>query len=134
MFDETLLRLNIKLSPNREMSVLMEPITGRFILRPSSNNVAQFEHMINNIPVSSIHNELCKWRSRVVLDEIENRARSIGWDTPKLRGIRQDEAKKWLNSTPASVSAMLRRRSWRKEWFVICVTNNSGENWYIAHM
>jgi mediator of RNA polymerase II transcription subunit 14 len=124
--------LNIQLTPSRDCKVLVEPITGRFALRRPSERAAKVEYDMNMRPANA-HESLQRFKFVAMQDEVEHRARSMGWEILKSLSIRQEELK---HNFPANSRYMLymRRKGWRKNWILTFVQQDSGESWWATQM
>ncbi|KAA8909469.1 mediator complex subunit MED14-domain-containing protein [Sphaerosporella brunnea] len=124
--------LKIQLTPSRECKVLVEPITGRFALRPPSEKAARVEYDMNGKPFN-VHEALLRFKFIAMQDEVEHRARSMGWEILKSLNIRPEELK---HNFPSNSRYMLymRRKGWHKNWIITFVQQDSGESWWATEI
>jgi mediator of RNA polymerase II transcription subunit 14 len=124
--------LKIQLTPSRQCKVLVEPITGRYALQRPSERAAKVEHDMNMRP-SNAHDLLLRFKFVAMQEEVEHRARSMGWEILKSLSIRPEELK---HNFPSNSRYMLymRRKGWHKNWIITFVQQDSGESWWATKM
>lgn len=126
--------LSIQVTPSRELKVLIEPVTGRYALQKQSERAAKFEYEMNsNSRGTSPHDLLLRYKCIAMQDEVEHRARSMGWEILKSLIIRPEELKREF---PANSRHRLymRRKGWCKNWIITFVQQDTGESWWVTEM
>lgn len=125
--------LTIRLTPSRELKVLIEPVTGRYALQKQSERAAMIEFDLNSRSNSSPPDLLLRFKYIAMQDEVEHRARSMGWEILKSLNIRPEELKR---DFPPNSRYMLymRRKGWRKDWILTFVQQDTGESWWATEM
>lgn len=124
--------LQLTLTPSRSIRVLIEPITGRFALtRPTAVSI-HAEAGMNGNP-ANVNELLVRLKFVVLQEEIESRARSMGWEILKMVNVRREELKMFFPSTTRYMTFM-RREGWRREWVVCVVLGDGGEGFYVSKM
>lgn len=124
--------LKIQLTPSRYCKVLIEPITGRFALQKPSERAAKLEYDMNTRPAHA-HESLTRFKFLIMQEEVEHRARSMGWEILKTLNIRADELKRNFPSDSRYMLYM-RRTGWDKSWILAFVQQDSGESWWATEM
>jgi mediator of RNA polymerase II transcription subunit 14 len=122
--------LILQLTPSLPMKILIEPITGRFAVRPPSIMTTQVEIGMNKSAMN-IEELIVRLKFLVTQEEIESRARSMGWEILKMLNIRREELKAFFPSTTKYMT-FLRRKGWGREWVVVMVLADTGESWWVA--
>ncbi|KAL7268399.1 mediator complex subunit [Rhizina undulata] len=123
--------LKIQITPSRTIKLLIEPITGKFAIQKPTPITTQIEQWMNtrNTPAS----EIFRMKFHMMQEEIESRAKSMGWEILKMLKIPKEELKLFLPNTTRYISFM-RRECWRKEWVVLVVLADAGESWWVAEV
>ena len=127
--------LTIQLTPTRSLKIQIEPITGRFALQKPSAMITQAERAMNGAKPEDwtvIVDQIVRARFLSMQEEIETRARSLGWEIMKINVERQI-LKQWFGPTTRYLTFM-RRKSWKKNWIVVVVLGDLGETWWVAEM
>lgn len=124
--------LKIQLTPSRSCKVLIEPITGRFSLQKPSERAIKLEYEMYTKPANA-HEPLTRFKFLVMQEEVEHRARSMGWEVLKSLVIRPDELKRHF-PTDSRYMLYLRRMGWEKSWILTFVQQDSGESWWATEM
>src|SRR2546421_8702105 len=98
--NSSLSQLRVQLTPSRLLTTLIEPITGRFGLQKPSPMVMRGERYLNEItdPATKAHETILRIRFMTMQEEIETRARSMGWDVLKMLSPRMQDLKRWFGS------------------------------------
>lgn len=123
--------LKLRLTPSRAIKVLIEPITGRFALQKPGLLASSVEGRINQQPGQIT--ELLKLKFLVLQEEIESRARSMGWEILKMVSVRKEEFKTFFPPTTRYMTFM-RRQGWSKEWVITIGLGNTGECFYVSRI
>lgn len=124
--------LKLTLTPSRSVRVLIEPITGRFALTRPTAMSTHAEAGANYDP-STVNDFLVRLKFLVLQEEIESRARSMGWEILKMVNVRREELKSFFPPMTRYMTYM-RREGWRREWVVCVVLGDSGEGFYVSKM
>lgn len=125
--------LRIQLTPSKECKVLIEPITGRFAIQKPSEKAAKLEMDINNSPIARAADYVSRFRGLVLQEEVEQRARSMGWDVLKFLQLRKEELKPHF-PTNTQYLLYIRRRGWLPNWVIAFVLSDTGESWWATQM
>ena len=123
--------LRVQLTPSRTARLAMEPIGGRFALEPASLRFNQSEHALNSLrdPAAEAHNHLSNLRCWIAKEEIENRARCVGWELRTL-SPKQEDMKRVFPRETLQVS-FFGRPGWSSRWIVAVSVGMAGEEWWI---
>jgi len=114
---------------------MIEPITGRFALKKPSAMVMRGERMLNDLPdpAAKAHETIMRIRFMSMQEEIETRAKSMGWDILKMLSPRLQDLKKWFGAL-TSYLMYLRKQSWTENWIIVVSLGTTGDFWWIAEM
>ena len=127
--------LKVQLTPSTIATLTIEPVTGRFALFPASARFVRTEIELNSLrePALEAHRYLsnlqCLWAS----EEIDSRARCVGWESWKTLTPKQEDLKRVFPRDTLRVS-YFRRNGWRKNWIVAVSIGTSGEEWWIIEL
>lgn len=125
--------LKVQLTSDRHLTIRIEPITGRFVLSPSSRIAFEFEFKLNdqcNDPATNAHNFIEEMRQRAVRDDIQLRGLSLGWARVKNPGIKLDDLRSVVPKETSQV-LWLQRPGWVKNWYFAVSMSVSGERWWL---
>ncbi|TVY37517.1 Mediator of RNA polymerase II transcription subunit [Lachnellula subtilissima] len=125
--------LKVQLTSDRHLTVRIEPITGRFVLGPSSRLAVEFEFKLNdqcNDPATNAHNLIEEMRQKAVMDDILLRGVSLGWIRVKNPGIKLDDLRSVVPKETSQV-LWLQRPGWVKNWYFAVSMSVSGERWWL---
>ncbi|RPA80446.1 MED14-domain-containing protein [Ascobolus immersus RN42] len=130
--------LSIQLTATRELSIAIEPITGKFVLKKPSTIISNAEASINSSSSISIYNlrdMIGNLRHRTLREEIVDRASKLDWECPPLRIIKPDDVKKWFGQDhkPRYI-IYLRRKNWYKNWILAITMGDNGEQAWIVDL
>lgn len=124
--------LMIRLTPSRQVKVLVEPITGRFALQKPSERNARMEYEMNYRPANS-HEQLLRFKFMSMQEEVESRGKSMGWEILKTLSIRNEDLKQNFPSNSRYMLHM-RRKGWCKNWVITFVQQDTGESWWATEI
>lgn len=124
--------LKIQLTPSRECKVLVEPITGRYALQKPSERAAKMEYEMNSRPAQAA-DLLLRLKNIAMQEEVEQRAKCMGWEMLKSLSIRPEELKQKFPPNTRYILHM-RRKGWNKDWIITFVQQDTGESWWVTEM
>lgn len=125
--------LKVQLTSDRYLTVTIEPITGRFILGPSSRLAVEFGYKLNentHDPAANAHSCIEELRQRAVMDDIVVRGLSLGWNRVKNPGIKPDDLRSVVPKNTAQV-LWLHRAGWAKNWHFAVSMSMNGDRWWL---
>ncbi|EWC46810.1 hypothetical protein DRE_04055 [Drechslerella stenobrocha 248] len=128
-------KLVVQLTPSRNLTVIIEPITGRFALQRPSQMVMRGEINLNQFPDAAIkaHETISRIRFVTMQEEIETRARSMGWEVLKMLNPKLTDLKKHFGSATMYIM-YLRKKSWSDNWILAVCLGVTGDFWWIAEV
>jgi mediator of RNA polymerase II transcription subunit 14 len=125
--------LKIQFAGQQYLSVMIEPITGKFILGPASLLSVRTEFALNSKsmdPANEAHGYIEMLRCEMAADEIITHGLSVGWIRIRKPDLKPEELKPVFPKDTLQV-AWFRRTGWSKEWFVAVSLGMSGERWWL---
>jgi mediator of RNA polymerase II transcription subunit 14 len=131
--------LKVQLTASNPLTVAIEPITGQFALQPSSIYSNSAQNQLNSIrdPASEAHRVISNFRSIVSQNEIEIRAKCMGWQSIKSLQILPEDSKRTFNHPPAPPPqrvSYFKRKEWSPAWILAVGAGTAGEDWYIIEL
>lgn len=124
--------LEFQLTPSHKSRLLIEPITGRFALRPQTHLTIQAETQMNMAPHIA-HETLIRLKFLATQEEVSEAAKSTGWEIARTLSIKKEELKQYFPSTTRYM-LYLRRKGWSKNWMVTFVLEEQQCSWWITEM
>ena len=125
-------KLSTQVAHSMDISILIEPKTGAFALRPSSRFTYSPEFRLNNGAdqieggVASLEDVRCSF----VEDEITRRSGPVGWST--VRSPMKDEEIRTMTKLRSwSRTIWLQRAGWPDSWFLLVVLSQGGDEWWL---
>lgn len=128
--------LTVDLDREEKLVVRIDPITGFFALSPHNRITYRFEQRLNASPRDPADEGLMfieQIRIHHLLDEIQRRGRSVGWESvaPPLK---QDDLKQILNTRDQIQYAWFKRDGWDTNWHVMLSLGLAGDIWYLMEI
>ncbi|KAG9236332.1 mediator complex subunit MED14-domain-containing protein [Amylocarpus encephaloides] len=122
--------LNVQISSDRQISLKIEPIAGRFIYSPASRLVMNHENRLNYMPdpATNAHKAIDDLRYDIVADHISTRGASVGWVGVQNPGLERDDLQKVVPKGTVKV-LWFKRNGWVKNWYLTASIGSSGESW-----
>ena len=84
-------------------------------------------------PARKGHETIVKIRFTAMQDEIEMRAKSMGWEILRMINIRFTDLKRWFGSS-AMYLMYMRRNSWAENWIIAVSLGVQGDHWWVVEM
>lgn len=126
-------RLHTQVAHSTTVSLLMEPKTGVFAIKPSSKFTVQQEHRLNNGPNHIEGGFLCleDVRCAFMEDEIYRRSGPLGWLAIRP-AIKDDELRSMTKIRDWTRVIWLQRKGWTANWSLVVVLSLSGDEWLLV--
>ncbi|TAQ83323.1 hypothetical protein B7494_g8353 [Chlorociboria aeruginascens] len=128
--------LKLQLTSSQNVTIRIEPITGRFVFEPASRIFYNSEYHLNNNsmdPASDAHNFLQNLRCTCITSEIITHGLSVGWLTVDNPGLKADELKPIFPKDRLQI-IWFQRPGWDKKWFIAVSLSMSGERWWLIEI
>ncbi|TVY85477.1 Mediator of RNA polymerase II transcription subunit, partial [Lachnellula suecica] len=125
--------LRVQLTSDRHITIRIEPITGRFILGPTSKLAAEFTYRINeqcNDPATNAHTYIEELRQRAIMDDLYVRGSSLGWSRLPNPGVNPNDLRSVIPKN-TSQFIWLQKTGWAKNWFFCVSMSVNGERWWL---
>ncbi|KAI9171985.1 Mediator of RNA polymerase II transcription subunit 14 [Paramyrothecium foliicola] len=113
-------------------SLLIEPTTGQFAIKPHSKFTIQYEHHLNNgrnptdDGVTSLENVRCG----LVEDELNRRGSCMGWLTRKAL-LSNEELRSITRLRDWTRAIWLQKDGWGPDWFIVVFLGLGGDEWWL---
>ncbi|KAF4448590.1 hypothetical protein F53441_8009 [Fusarium austroafricanum] len=125
--------LSMQVGYNDSASLLIEPTTGVFAVKPHSKFTIQHEHLLNNGKNPAEDGATCleNVRCGVMEDELIRRGSTTGWTIQK-NPLNKDELRSFTNTREWTKTIWLHRAGWEPNWFVMVLLSPSGDVWWLV--
>lgn len=128
--------LHVQLTSQYKISVIVEYITGKFAISPSSRLTSQAEYRLNSQtvdPASNGHEYIENLHCVLISEDTINRAYTVGWLPVRNPRLPQDELKPFLPRDTLQLS-WFKRPGWDPNWYLALSSGMSGERWWLIEM
>jgi mediator of RNA polymerase II transcription subunit 14 len=128
--------LNIEVTAQHKITVMIEPITGLFAISPYSWFTGPLEHRLSfgtKDPAKDGHSFIEQMRAVIVTKEIVGVAVEVGWEHIQNVRLARNEAQNFLPKDTLGV-AWFRRPWWNANWYLVLSSSMSGERWWLFHV
>lgn len=131
-------RLDVSIGSNNNTTTLttlaMEPITGRYTLRPANSLSVPAENAINrSLDPSAIGNTVTQLLARSALDSIQRYSQQLGWKSVARQALRLEVVKEAVNLDVLRF-ALFWPRGWLTHTSVAAIIDATGESWWICEL
>ncbi|QPG99333.1 hypothetical protein C2857_001507 [Epichloe festucae Fl1] len=115
-----------------KVSLLIEPMTGVFAVKPQSKFTIQPERQLNDgkIPADDGVNCLEHVRCAIMEEEVHRRGTSMGWNVRKA-AMTMEELRLVVKMRDWTRAIWLQKDGWGSSWFVVVVLSLSGDEWWL---
>jgi mediator of RNA polymerase II transcription subunit 14 len=124
--------LKVQVTSQQFLTVMIEPITGKFVLGPASMLTVRAEYQLNSKsmdPAKDAHSYIELLRCDIAADEIITHGLSVGWARIKKPDLKPEDLKLVLPQD--TIHVWFRRPGWRKDWFVVVSLSMGGDRWWL---
>lgn len=125
--------LHVQLTSQYKINVIVEYITGKFAISPSSRLTSQAEYRLNNgtvDPASNGHDFIENLHCVLISEDTVNRAYTVGWLPVRNPRLPQDELKPFLPRDTLQLS-WFKKPGWDPNWYLALSSGMSGERWWL---
>ncbi|KAG6017424.1 hypothetical protein E4U54_007260 [Claviceps lovelessii] len=124
--------LTMQVGCSEKLSLLLEPMTGAFAIKPQSKFSMQPEHQLNNgnNPSEDGVNCIEQVRCAILEDEIHRRSTSMGWSIRKA-AMTAEELRSVTKIRDWSRVIWLQKDGWDSSWCVAVVLSLGGYEWWL---
>ncbi|EGX90564.1 RNA polymerase II holoenzyme/mediator complex component Rgr1, putative [Cordyceps militaris CM01] len=125
-------RLTTQVSHSDTATLLVEPTTGIFAMKPQSKFSIQYEHQLNNGKNTAEDGVACLENVRCAMmeDELHRRGNVTGWQTQKSP-LSLEETKSVTKVRDWTRSIWMRRQGWGESWYVAIFLGLGGDEWWL---
>ncbi|KFY13905.1 hypothetical protein V492_02979 [Pseudogymnoascus sp. VKM F-4246] len=128
--------LHVQLTSQYQISVIVEYITGKFAISPSSRLTSQTEYRLNNQtvdPASNGHEYIENLHCALISEDTVNRAYTVGWQPVRNPRLPQDELKPFLPRDTLQLT-WFKKPGWDPNWYLALSSGMSGERWWLIEI
>ncbi|KAG6210536.1 hypothetical protein E4U35_004980 [Claviceps purpurea] len=124
--------LTIQVGCSDKISLLLEPKTGVFAIKPQSKFSMQPEHQLNNGSCSPEDGVNCleQVRCAIMEDEVHRRGPLMGWNVRKA-AMTAEELRSLTRIRDWSRVIWLQKEGWDASWCVVIVLSLGGDEWWL---
>lgn len=125
-------RLTMQVGYRSQATLLLEPMTGVFALKPHSRFTIQYEHQLNNGKNAAEDGAACLENVRCALmeDEINRRGSCMGWLARKSP-LNLEEMRSVTKLREWTRAIWLQKDGWGGNWFVVVFLGLGGDEWWL---
>lgn len=125
--------LTTQVSHNNTTTLLVEPTTGIFAVKPQSKFSIQYEHQLNNGKNSADDGATCLENVRCAMmeDELHRRGNVLGWQTQKSP-LTTEETKTITKMREWTRTIWMRKQGWGQSWYVVILLGLGGDEWWLV--
>lgn len=124
--------LTTQVSHNETTTLLVEPTTGIFAVKPQSKFSIQYEHQLNNGKNSADDGAACleNVRCAIMEDELHRRGNATGWQTQKSP-LSLEETKTITRMREWTRTIWMRKQGWGQSWYIVILLGLGGDEWWL---
>ncbi|KAH7326658.1 mediator of RNA polymerase II transcription subunit 14 [Stachybotrys elegans] len=129
--------LSTQIGYRNTTSLLMEPATGSFAVKPHSKFTSYFEHRLNTGKSPTEDGVLCleQIRCGVLEEELNRRGNCMGWQAKREKPMKDDELRTVIRHRDRSSRVVwLQKTGWGAQWFVAVVLSLGGDEWWLLEV
>ncbi|KAF5012223.1 hypothetical protein FDECE_1711 [Fusarium decemcellulare] len=127
--------LTMRVGYKDSASLLIEPTTGVFAVKPHSKFTIQHELQLNNGKNPADDGVTCleNVRCGVMEDELNRRGSTLGWSTKKCP-LNNEELRSVTRTRDWTKTIWLQRAGWGPNWYVMVMLSLSGDEWWLLEV
>lgn len=127
--------LFVQFTTSKAIKMVLEPVTGRFALLPSSPLYSRVELEMNGLsdPASEIPTRLANLRSIVSQEEVEMCTQCDGWEKVKSLNPGQETMRRLFPRDTLGIG-FFRRKTWGRPWFLAFTSSLTRDSWWIVEL
>lgn len=131
--DPTLSSLTTQIGYSSSASLLIEPRTGSFVIKPHSRFTIQFEHQLNGSKdhIAEGAMSLEHVRCAFIEDEIKRTGSGAGWKAIQPQ-LTTEEMRSLTRKRDWTKTLWLKQDGWGPEWFVAIFLSLDGDEWWLV--
>lgn len=127
--------LSMQVGYKDSISLLIEPTTGVFAVKPHSKFIYQHELQLNNGKSPADDGVTCleNVRCAIMEEELNRRGSTMGWSVKKCP-LSNEELRSATKNREWTKTIWLQRAGWRPTWFIMVVLSLSGDEWWLLEV
>lgn len=121
---------------NIHFTVLIEPVSGKFVLQPASMTSSRFENELNSLPdpVASLPSLAERWQASEVRQRIKDQVESAGWLINAVPGANRDSVRKALGPDIIEVTFIKKAHWGSSPWHIVIASQPAFESLWLARV
>ena len=125
--------LTTQMAYSDKVSLLVEPTTGLFAIKPHSKSTVQFEHQLNNGKDPAEDGVTCleNIRCGIIEDTISRQATVMGWLARKSP-LNSEEIRSVTKLRDWTRTIWLQRDGWTSSWYIAVFLSLGGDEWWLV--
>lgn len=125
--------LKAQVTHSTSISLLIEPKTGVFAIKPNSKFTIHQEHKLNSGANQIEGGFMCveDVRCAFMEDEISRRSSSMGWVITRP-ALKEDEVRSMTKMRNWTRMVWLQRKGWSTGWSLVVVLSQGSDEWWLA--
>ena len=127
--------LCVQVTGTTTATITQEPISGWFAILPPSNLHIRVERELNSLkdPAIESSSRIAALRCLAVLDQVESKARLVGWEPVKTLNPSPETVKR-LFTVDTMRLAFFRIKTWDNHWMITSTTGMRGDTWWVTQL
>ncbi|KAM3435920.1 hypothetical protein MY4824_004582 [Beauveria thailandica] len=127
--------LTTEVSHNATTTLLVEPTTGIFAVKPQSKFSIPYEHQLNSGKNSTDDGAACLENVRCAMmeDELHRRGNTVGWQTQKMP-LSVEEVKSVTKMRDWTRTIWMRKQGWGESWYMAIFLGLGGDEWWLLEV
>ena len=125
--------LTMQLGCYEDVTLMIEPVTGFFSIRPHARFAQHGETRLNfggKDPADEGVACLESIRRAYLVEEVNRRGRCLGWTTLS-NPLPAEDIKEMVGSREPLSSVFFHRRGWKPDWFLMMTLSLGGDEWWL---
>ena len=128
--------LRIPSRHSRDANVLIEPVSGKFVLQPATAASMKLASELNNLAEPGVHfNRIIeKWPASEIKQRTEDRAKHAGWITETPTGANREYVRNTFGADTIDTFYLRKPRWTESSWHVVVASTTNSETIYVAQV
>ncbi|KAI1820223.1 mediator complex subunit MED14 [Xylaria intraflava] len=129
--------LTMQLSHERYLNVKVAPITGTLLAIPQSRGNFDLQYQLNKEvrrPITEQVALLERFRCHYVEDELNRRAKTMGWTVCNPHPVKYEETRQFLGTRTNYQLIWLKRRGLPDNWYIMVAQSLNEDQWWLTEV
>lgn len=122
-------------NPNNRTDVVIDSLTGRFVLRPPGPAATTYENEINSLrnPAAEAHKKLARLLCVNLKTKNERCLEHSEWELVRNPPVKSDELRQAVG-VDVLASSCFRGQGWTGRWLLVLTINLAGDSWWLIEL